>query len=362
MPGLTDESVRAILQLRAYKPPKTSYDSMPLSRRAAVLVLLFPDIHGRLRVVLTLRSELLKSFAGQVALPGGKADTLTEKPENTARREAYEEIGLPLPNHNFVLSVPTLQSSSNQQSLGAEKQQIRFSITHLTELPCHLSQNNLSVRPVVAVLLPAPAQKDAPISPGDINLDNMNKLDIPIDLESLLIPRLDPKEVSVVFSTPLEAFLAKTYAREYTHPPTPTPEKWYKGKLAKWYGRDLYMHEFMAPVWAHKAVTVGRGAARVGYNDKLITLEEAVLLAGGSEKNEKKDEDVLMHYRVWGMTARILVEAARIAYEKEPEFECLEEKGDEDIIAVLWDYGMLREERKHGEEFVVNEMFEKGNL
>ncbi|KAF8456215.1 NUDIX hydrolase domain-like protein, partial [Terfezia claveryi] len=264
---------RAILRLQAYKPPKTSYDSMPLSRRAAVLVLLFPDIHGRLRVVLTLRSERLRNFAGQVALPGGKADTLTETPEDTARREAYEEIGLPLPNHNF---------------------QIRFSVTHLTELPCHLSQNNLAVRPVVAVLLPA-----------------VNKLDIPIDLESLLIPHLDPKEVSAVFSTPLEAFLAKTYPREYTKPPTPTPGEWYKGKLQNWNGRDWYMHEFMAPVWAHKA-------------------------------------EVLMHYRVWGMTARILIDVARIAYEKEPEFECLEEKGDEDMIAGLWDHGMLKGERKHG--------------
>jgi len=122
------------------------------------------------------------------------------------------------------------------------------------------------------------------------------------------------------------------------------------------------MHEFKVPVWAHKAVTAGRGAARVGYNDKLIPPEEAALLAGGLEKNGKEERDVLVYYRVWGMTARILIDAARIAYEKEPEFECLEEKGDEDMIAALWDHGMLREERKHGEEFVIDEMFKKGNL
>jgi len=291
----------------------------------------------------------------------GKADTLTETPEDTARREAYEEIGLPLPNHNFVLLAPATGNFSNQRSLGAEKQQIHFSITHLTELPCHISRNNLSVRPVVAVLLPAPTQKDAPNSPSDITLNSVNKLDIPIDLESLLIPRLDPKEVSAVFSTQLEAFLAKTYARDYTHPPTPTPEKWYNGKLQNWNGRDWYMHEFMAPVWAHKAVTARRGAARVGYNDKLMSPEEAALLAG-SPNNEEEEEEALMHYRVWGMTARILVDVARIAYEKEPEFECLEEKGDEDLITALWDHGTLREERKHGEEFILSEVFKKGNL
>lgn len=284
----------------------------------------------------------------------GKADTLTETPEDTARREAYEEIGLPLPNHKFVLPVPAPGNSSNQQ--------ICFSITHLTELPCHLSQNNLSVRPVVAILLPAPTQKDVPNSPSDIMLNSVNKLDIPIDLESLLIPRLDPKEVSAVFSTPLKAFLAKTYAREYTHPPTPTPEKWYKGKLQNWHGRDWYMHEFMAPVWAHKAVTAEMGAARLGYNDKLMSPEEAALLAGGLEKNEGEGGEALLHYRVWGMTARILIDAARIAYDKEPEFRCLEEKGDEDMITALWGQGMLRGERKHGEEFVLNEVFKKGNL
>lgn len=122
------------------------------------------------------------------------------------------------------------------------------------------------------------------------------------------------------------------------------------------------MHEFMAPVWTHKAVTAGRGAARVGYNDKLMPPEEAVLLAGGSKGNEEGVEGVLMHYRVWGMTARIMVDVARIAYEKDPEFECLEENGDEEMIAEFWDNGMLREERKHGEEFVVHEIFKKGNL
>jgi hypothetical protein len=29
----------------------------------------------------------------------------------------------------------------------------------------------------------------------------------------------------------------------------------------------------------------------------------------------------MMRYKVWGMTARILVDAARLAYGEEPEFE-----------------------------------------
>ena len=47
---------------------------MPLSRRAAVLILLFADRKGDLRVVLTMRASTLKSYSGQAALPGGKAE------------------------------------------------------------------------------------------------------------------------------------------------------------------------------------------------------------------------------------------------------------------------------------------------
>lgn len=34
-----------------------------------------------------------------------------------------------------------------------------------------------------------------------------------------------------------------------------------------------------------------------------------------------EEEDGMMRYRVWGMTARMLVDAARLAYGEEPEFE-----------------------------------------
>jgi len=324
-----------------------------------VLVLLFPDVQGRLRVVLTLRSEKLRNFAGQVALPG---DSLGEAPEETARREAYEEIGLPLEKHNFVLPVPAPSPE--------EGQLLRLSTIQLTELPCSLSKNNMVVRPVVAILLPT---VKPPLS-SHTDLD-FSDLTIPTDLESILIPRLDPKEVSAVFSVPLEAFLSTTFRSEYLTPPSPMVEKWYAGELLKWIGNGQYMHQFMAPVWAHRAVTAGgkravtaggKRAARAGYNDKLLTPEDEAVLMGDKGKIQGDENAVeanlLVHYRVFGMTARILIDAARIAYDKEPEFKCLPEKGDEDLVAKLWDYGMLRGERVHGEEFVLKEMFRKGNL
>lgn len=54
-------SKRAITNLRAFAPPPTNYYKCPLKRRAAVLILLFADRGGDLRVVLTIRSAKLKN-------------------------------------------------------------------------------------------------------------------------------------------------------------------------------------------------------------------------------------------------------------------------------------------------------------
>lgn len=72
-------SKAAIARLRAYKPPPFPlWDRLPLSRRAAVLMLLYADRRGDLRAVITMRAASLRSFSGHAALPGGKADTLDE--------------------------------------------------------------------------------------------------------------------------------------------------------------------------------------------------------------------------------------------------------------------------------------------
>lgn len=63
-------------------------------KRSAVLVCIFEGEKGDLRVILTKRSSKLSSYAGHVALPGGKADEGDEDDAATALREAEEEIGL----------------------------------------------------------------------------------------------------------------------------------------------------------------------------------------------------------------------------------------------------------------------------
>jgi 8-oxo-dGTP pyrophosphatase MutT (NUDIX family) len=68
-------------------PPRAAVE-----RPAAVLVLLFP-VDGVPHVVLTVRGAGLPHHAAQVSLPGGRPAP-GETPEDTAIREAVEEIGV----------------------------------------------------------------------------------------------------------------------------------------------------------------------------------------------------------------------------------------------------------------------------
>lgn len=69
-------SKAAIARLRAYKPPPfPTWDRLPVSRRAAVLVLLFADRGGDLRVVITMRAASLRSFSGKHSLPASLLGT-----------------------------------------------------------------------------------------------------------------------------------------------------------------------------------------------------------------------------------------------------------------------------------------------
>lgn len=125
----------------------------------------------------------------------GKADSLDERPFETARREAREEIGLPY--------------------IGQELPR-PFAVEHLCELPANLAKTELVVRPCVALLH---------------SYDSQTGLNA--DPETTLIPRLDAREVAAVFTAPFRNFLLQK--DEHPVASGEDPEQWYSGSWTNWH-------------------------------------------------------------------------------------------------------------------------------
>ncbi|KAF1837540.1 NUDIX domain-containing protein [Decorospora gaudefroyi] len=314
--ALSQRSVQALDRLRTYSPPPTQWYSCPLTRRAAVLILLFPDRHGELKVVLTMRSAQMRNYAGQAALPGGKSDTLEESPWDTARREAYEEIGLPM----------------NEEKLRG------FSLEHLCELPTNLAKTELAVRPCVALLRPTHTSSSS---------SEANNLSV----EEKLIPRLDPKEVAAVFTAPFHNFLRKEWEGEGPAPVQKDgrPEKWYRGSWTDWHESRWRMHNFYMPRPPPSPSSMLSNPSNSSPSSSPEPSSHQALPSGDDPRPEPSALDSLSTFRVFGMTARILVDAARVAYGEEPEFEHNSHHGDEDMIGRLLKMGRLSEVRRKGE-------------
>ncbi|PQE20928.1 hypothetical protein CJF30_00002264 [Rutstroemia sp. NJR-2017a BBW] len=293
MAPLSAASVAALTRLRAYKPPPfdTVWNRLPLSRRAAVLVLLFADRKGDLRVVVTMRANTLRSFSGHAAFPGGKADTLEETPFEIARREASEEIGLP--RDDSKIPAP-------------------FKIEHLCQLPFSLARTALAVRPCVAFLH---ADKTTTSSGRAASV------------EEDMMPRLDAREVAAVFSAPFHNFLKmEDEVRKEDEGKLPGKKSdWYQGVWLQWMETSWRMHNFYVPITNQK---VSKPKVREGGQ------------AAIAESLEEEEEAGLTRYKIWGMTARMLVGGFNRA--------CLSvwhntHVGDEDLIAKLQEMGRLGE-------------------
>ncbi|KAJ5594092.1 uncharacterized protein N7459_000300 [Penicillium hispanicum] len=349
---------RASQRLRDYVPPPTAYEDVPLTRRAAVLLLLYADAQGNLRVVITIRAKTLSSctypepsalrsplsipISTSISTPisissrsysqtddqplilPGRADSLSETPFQTARREAWEEIGLP----------------SIDQPLPAP-----FAVEHLCELPANLAKTELVVRPCIALLHSFDPRSGANADP-----------------EVSLIPQLDAREVAAVFTAPFHQFLSRTESvrTNSTHPTHPgrdgadasagspstsasasasgeDPGEWYRGSWSLWHNSNWRMHQF----FVRDDRTPRRGPI------ELAAQEQHRQAPPPTQAPQQAPVQVqTQRYRVFGMTARIIVDAARVAYAREPEFEHNSHLGDEAMIAKLRRLGRLSAVRK----------------
>jgi 8-oxo-dGTP pyrophosphatase MutT (NUDIX family) len=74
-------------------PDMSDWASQTALRDAAVLVPVV-DYGDEASVILTKRTEKLRSHSGQISFPGGRIDPTDTSPEFAAMREAEEEIGL----------------------------------------------------------------------------------------------------------------------------------------------------------------------------------------------------------------------------------------------------------------------------
>jgi 8-oxo-dGTP pyrophosphatase MutT (NUDIX family) len=92
MPDATrDLTVAEITRRIQAQPPAGRLPE--LLRPAAVLVPLVREAE-KWRLLFTRRAETLANHKGQVSFPGGAVDPADTSPEETALREAHEEIGL----------------------------------------------------------------------------------------------------------------------------------------------------------------------------------------------------------------------------------------------------------------------------
>lgn len=84
--------------------------------------------------------------------------------------------------------------------------------------------------------------------------------------------------------------------------------------------------------------------------------KEAVDQLAEHEDEQEQAGHTTARYRVFGMTARMLVDVARVAYAEEPEFEHNSHFGDEDMIARLRKIGRLSAQRSRSDQLTKEDM------
>lgn len=93
LPPIPNEIIPYVIDETGKELPRPPRFDGP-RRRAAVLILIYPDAQDEAHIVLTERAAGGHRHAGQISLPGGAIDRGDASPEAAALREAREEVGL----------------------------------------------------------------------------------------------------------------------------------------------------------------------------------------------------------------------------------------------------------------------------
>ncbi|KAJ1306821.1 hypothetical protein OPQ81_007807 [Rhizoctonia solani] len=259
---LKPESETALRQLAQYVPtypPPKHPKRFPRSRQAAVLVALFVGRLGDIYVLLSRRSLALRTYGGDTSLPGGRMEPKDRSIEDTARREAFEEIGLPI-----------------------DKWRIKL----LCTLEPFLSGNNLIVTPVVVLI------KDQSLK-----------------------PKLNAPEVDLLFTHPLRAFLYEDPPASLfplgSHPPS---DGAIRPKRPRFSGTSYNARGPAAyPPPEQPAVAPYHSYVDVAWGPAKEPVRFHRFLTGREEQGVKP---------IFGLTASILLQAAIIAYNpQQPDFQ-----------------------------------------
>lgn len=109
------------------------------------------------------------------------------------------------------------------------------------------------------------------------------------------------------------------------------------------------MHQFFVPVRDKSVV-------KPKPRNQTLSQKYAVDKLSQEAHEREKAGQAITRYRVHGMTARMLVDAARVAYAEEPEFEHNSDFGDEEMITRLQRMGRLSPVRRPGDKLTREDM------
>ena len=105
--------------------------------RAAVALIIRLCPKGVPQVLLTKRASSLRSYAGDVCLPGGKYEQSDHNLVNTASRETKEEVGVPPDSLDFISTLPMLPAGMERATAVTP---VVFLLTKETEIIANASE------------------------------------------------------------------------------------------------------------------------------------------------------------------------------------------------------------------------------